>query len=121
MSCKSCGNASRTPGRQPFRASYPTRHHSRHHISSEEDHLYGGVKPEPIVHETSKVRFEPFACVSNMPCDAKYLNTQLGNGFTIGYCLMRNRILANPNNQMPFYDKWDPTVMWSTPNDYRSH
>lgn len=123
MSCKSCSNSkTASGGRQPTRYSYQTPL-SRHVRESEEDTLYTPHrprdKPDFVAPGTGNVRFEPFACVSSMPCDQKYLDTKLGDGNTIGYYLMRNRILASFETSYPFYSKYDPTVMWAPPNDYR--
>lgn len=68
----------------------------------------------------SSVQFAPFACINSMPCSQKYLNTKLPDGNTIGYYLQRNRLMSNQMNNLPFYDPYDPTVMWTKPNDYVS-
>jgi hypothetical protein len=54
-----------------------------------------------------------------MPCDEKFMNTVMPDGNTVGYYLLRNRIISDQTNKIPFYDTQDPTIMWTTPNDYR--
>lgn len=121
MSCTSCTKKRSQPGRQ----SVMMRSVHSSNMSSD-DTLYGPPKVSPreasggYPNQYGKMAFQPFACVSSMPCNRGYMNTQLGDGHTIGYYLMRNRILSNPTNQPPFYDNYDPTVMWTTPNDYIS-
>lgn len=39
-----------------------------------------------------------------------------GKGWPSPYQLERNKAMSNPYNTYPFYD--DPSVMWSTPNNY---
>ncbi len=60
-------------------------------------------------------QFNPVICGYTMPCSQKYMNSKLGNS-TVRELLTRNKSISNPYNSYPFYD--DPSVMWSTPNNY---
>lgn len=65
------------------------------------------------------MEFRPAACISAMPCDEKFLNTKLPDGNTYRYYLLRNRIASDQTNKLPYYNTWDQSIMWTTPNDYK--
>lgn len=59
--------------------------------------------------------FNPVVCGQTMPCSEKFMNTRLGNQ-TAREILTRNKAMSNQLGTYPFYD--DPSVMWSTQNQY---
>lgn len=64
-----------------------------------------------------RIKFNPRFCINSV-CDQGKMDMKLPDGNSVGHYLMRNRLMTNASNNLPYYDTWDPSIMWMKPNDY---
>ena len=140
MSCKNCYKPRQSSGgQQPVMRRQPNINAASELRNPPRNTYQSQIRPVPLFHQTRPqqirsdlmsfytpteetkkcIDFRPAACISAMPCDEKFMNTVMPDGNTVGYYLLRNRIISDQTNKIPFYDTQDPTIMWTTPNDYR--